>query len=75
MTLEDYLQQKIDEIANKLADNAPIDSCPHCNVCEGRLVYTGGEYQYECQICGEQWSPECLEIDAEGKFLIVDYAD
>jgi hypothetical protein len=75
MTLEDYLRKKTEDIASQVADNAPVDSCPHCNVCEGRLVYDGETFQYECCICGQRWSSECLEIDAEGDFLVVDYAD
>ena len=75
MTLEDYLQKKTQELAVKLAADAPIDSCPHCNVCEGRLVYEGNTFQYECGICGQHWSAECVEIDAHGKFLVMELAD
>ena len=75
MTLEDYLQKKTDEIAQNLADNAPLDSCTDCDVCEGRLSYTGKVFQYECRICGKTWPAERLEIDDGGKFLVVDFAD
>ena len=79
MTLEKYLQQKIDALAAAIASEAPMDSCPECNLCEGHLVYVKNvdenAFWYQCKACGTRWSAERLEIDPYGKFLLVEWAD
>jgi hypothetical protein len=75
MTLEEYLRQKTSELAAEIASEAPIDSCPECNLCEGQLVYEHNAFCYECRVCGLRWSAETLEIDVNGKFLALEWAD
>jgi hypothetical protein len=75
MTLEAYLQQQIEQLAAKIAAEAPVDSCPHCDVCEGRLIYADHVFQYECTLCGLRWSTEQLMVDGNGKFLMLEWAD
>lgn len=77
MTLEEYLQHKINELAAHIAAEAPVDSCPDCNLCEGRLTYNGetNTFVYACQICGQTWPADNLEIDCHGKFQMLEFAD
>jgi hypothetical protein len=75
MTLEKYLQEKVNEFANQLAAAAPVDCCPDCCVCEGHLVFDGQTFEYECLLCRKHWSSKNLIIDANGKFQMLELAD
>ena len=75
MTLEKYLHQKTNEAAAKICADAPVDSCECCDECEGHLVYENNAFYYECQKCHARWSTEQLEIDANGKFRLLELAD
>jgi hypothetical protein len=75
MKLEAYLQQQIEQMAEKIAAEAPVDSCPECDLCEGHLVYADGTFGYKCSICGLRWSAEHVMIEPDGKFLLLEWAD
>ena len=77
MTLEEYLQQKVNQLAEQIAAQAPIDSCPDCGVCEGHLVYeaTSRSFEYECRCCGLRWSPDHVDVDRAGRFQMLELAD
>ena len=77
MTLEEYLRRKFSQQAAQIASEAPLDSCPDCNVCEGQLFFNEETslFQYKCRCCGLQWSADHLVIDASGKFQFLELAD
>jgi hypothetical protein len=75
MTIEQYLQQQIQLLADRIATKAPVDCCPACNIADAHLVYDGTTFLYECKTCDLRWSPECLEVDKAGNFQIFELAD
>jgi hypothetical protein len=75
MTLEEYLNHKVEHLAERLASQAPADECLDCCLCEGHLIYDKVMFWYECKVCGKRWTPEHLEIDTDGKFQLLEFAD
>jgi hypothetical protein len=75
MTPEEYLHHEVERLAGEIASQAPVDECPYCCLCEGHLIYDRQMFWYECSVCGKRWTSEHLEIQINGKFQLLEFAD
>jgi hypothetical protein len=75
MRLEEYLQQEVDKVVAKLIADAPADLCCACSSGCGCLTYDGQHFKYVCDHCGVEWPSDNLDIDADRKFAILEFAD
>jgi hypothetical protein len=75
MRLEDYLQHKIEELAESIIAEAPVAPCQRCSAGDGYLVFEGGAFYYACDECGTHWLADSLEITESGQLTVLEWAD
>jgi hypothetical protein len=75
MRLEDYLQHKIEELAESIIAEAPVAPCQRCSAGDAYLIFDNGAFYYACDACGARWQADNLEITASGQLNVLEWAD
>lgn len=75
MKLNEYLQKEIDKLVLELIARAPVDVCPQCCDNDTHLTYDGKNFWYECARCKVRWPSDVLDLDPDGKFSVLEWAD
>jgi transposase-like protein len=75
MTLDEYITLQVATAINDLLTQAPVDTCPHCTLTNAHLTYNKNRFSYVCDTCGQTWEADALEIDDEGRFQLLEWAD
>jgi hypothetical protein len=75
MKLEEYLHYETEQVIVRLNATAPVEICPCCCVGEGHMVFDNEQFKYQCPRCKAQWPADALEIDKDGNFELIEWAD